>query len=82
MLEEAGDATIWEFESIIKQRDTDYVSYLGTEDKRGMYHFDSKVFPYTATAIVKGKWNFSEYSRELKEVLAECSIDINIRGTV
>lgn len=82
LLEEAGDATIWEFESIVKQRDTDYVSYLGTEDKRGMYHFDSKVFPYTATAIVKGKWNFSEYSRELKEVLAECSIDINVRGIV
>lgn len=36
--------------------------------QRGMYHFDSLVYPYIATAIVKGKWNFQEYP-ELKNLL-------------
>ena len=36
--------------------------------QRGIYHFDSLVYPYIATAIVKGKWNFQEYP-ELKNLL-------------
>ena len=35
-------------------------SYHG-EPKRGKYHYDSIVFPYIATAIIKGKWNLNEY---------------------
>lgn len=82
LLKEVGPTTIWDFESRVLQRDTDYVSYMGTESKRGMHHFDSKVFPYTATAIVKGRWNFSEYPIELTEVLGECDINKEIRGIV
>lgn len=82
LIKEVGQVSIWEFEAMIKQRDTDYVSYIGTEAKRGAYHFDSKVFPYIATAIVKGKWNFSEYPNELTEILAEYSIDKEVRGVV
>jgi len=50
------------------------------ENKRGMFHYDSNVYPYVATAIVKGKWNFSEYTYELKPLIEEKGIDINIRG--
>ena len=50
------------------------------EPKRGSNHYDSKVFPYTATAVVKGKWNFSEYEAELLPLLMEFEIDPNIRG--
>ena len=33
------------------------------EPKRGMHHYDSKVFPYIASALVKGEW-WSEYKEE------------------
>ena len=41
--------------------------------QRGIYHFDSLVYPYIATAIVKGKWNFQEYP-ELKKLLDSYNI--------
>lgn len=82
LIKETGHTNIWDFESKMPLKDNDYVSYQGTEDKRGMHHYDSKVFPYTATAIVKGKWNFSEYEKELKEILEECNINEEIRGIV
>lgn len=36
--------------------------------KRGQAHWDSFVFPYIATAIVKGRWNFMEYKDELLNI--------------
>lgn len=36
--------------------------------KRGQAHWDSIIFPYIATAIVKGKWNFLEYKEELVRI--------------
>ena len=27
------------------------------DNKRGQFHWDSGVYPYFATAVVKGKWN-------------------------
>ena len=50
--------------------------------KRGLYHYDSKFFPYIATAIVKGKWNHSEYKDELDYIFKHYAINKNIRGTV
>lgn len=50
------------------------------ESKRGLNHYDSKAFPYMATALIKGKWNFSEYKNELTPVLNEFGIDPNLRG--
>lgn len=43
-------------------------------------HFDSKVFPYIATAIIKGKWNVVEYEKELQIIAKEYNIDLNQRG--
>ena len=48
--------------------------------KRGLYHYDSLVFPYIATAINKGKWNYNEYQKELDELFTEYEINPFERG--
>jgi len=50
------------------------------EPKRGKYHYDSIVFPYIATAIIKGKWNLWEYFNELYPLLMKYQINPEIRG--
>lgn len=50
------------------------------ENKRGLNHFDSSVYPYIATALVRGKWNLSEYPNELSPLINEYEININVRG--
>lgn len=80
------DKTIYEIEAC----SLSYLLSLGIivnstydgESKRGMFHYDSNIFPYIATAINKGKWNMSEYSIELSELFKQYSIDKNIRGIV
>ena len=47
------------------------------ERKRGKNHWDSNYFPYIATAIVKGEWNFMEYKTELMEILTSNKIFTN-----
>ena len=49
--------------------------------KRGLHHFDNDIYPYIATAIVKGKWNLGEYREELGSLLQEHGIDPAVRGT-
>jgi len=73
---------IWEFEKAIVSTGRDYMVKVGGERKRGLYHYDSLVFPYTATAINKGKWNMSEYSKELNEMFLEHNINPFERGIV
>jgi hypothetical protein len=55
--------------------------YYG-EKKRGLYHYDSSVFPHISTALVKGKWNMTEYPREMSRIIKEYNIDIKKRGWV
>ena len=43
-------------------------------------HFNSSIYPYIATAIVKGKWNDSEYSNMLNVIYDEYNINKEIRG--
>jgi len=50
------------------------------EPKRGIYHYDSVAFPHVATAIIKGKWNLSEYPDELMPLLEKHNIDPTKRG--
>ena len=45
------------------------------EPKIGKNHWNSNYFPYIATAIVKGKWNFQEYKNELMEILISNKIN-------
>jgi hypothetical protein len=78
--------TIWEFERKVQW--TFRKSFLGagtTKEnlaKIGLSHWQSEIYPYIATAIFKGKWNFSEYGAELEELLEEYRIDPNIRGKI
>lgn len=42
-------------------------------------HYNSVIYPYMATAIIKGKWNFTEYGDKLEELLNRYDIDKNKR---
>jgi hypothetical protein len=79
-----GDS-IWSFEN----NSNNYVNYMnfrscyyyeGIEKKRGIFHWDSIVYPYIATAVVKGKWDYQCYASELDHLLQENNIDPNTRG--
>lgn len=76
--------SIWEFEK--KAQWTFRKSFLGAGTikenlaKIGLSHRQSKIYPYIATAIFKGKWNFSEYGAELDQLLKEYKIDPHTRG--
>jgi hypothetical protein len=52
------------------------------EPKRGLVHYDSIVFPYIASALVKGKWNLGEYEKELMPILVEYQINYRKRGRI
>lgn len=43
-------------------------------------HYNSSIYPYIATAIVKGKWNNSEYGEKLRPIYNEYKINENSRG--
>jgi hypothetical protein len=71
---------IWEFEEAIVSVGRDFMVRLGDEKKRGIYHYDSLIFPYIATAINKGKWNLNEYVDELNPMFEEYGINPFERG--
>jgi|10_taG_2_1085330.scaffolds.fasta_scaffold105592_2 hypothetical protein len=50
------------------------------EPKRGIYHYDTIVFPHICTALVKGQWNMAEYKMELTPLLDDYKIDTIPRG--
>jgi hypothetical protein len=76
--------SIWESESrlntISQKNKINGVFVYNNEKKRGLNHWDSKYFPYIATAIIKGKWNFVEYKKELLTILISNNISLN-RGS-
>lgn len=81
----ANGNTIWEFEIDAQRVCREHKIYGYYVDdggiRRGLYHWDSNVYPYIATAIVKGKWNLKEYYLELTKLLAEYNIDYTKRGS-
>lgn len=58
------------------------VFYYNGEPKRGSAHYDSSIFPYIASAVIKGKWNLTEYLSELTPLFEQYHIDPSIRGAV
>lgn len=78
--------TIWEFEEKAQKTCKKMKIKGGHSDsggkKVGMYHWENEIYPYIATAIVKGRWNFSEYRHVLTPILAEYNIQASIRGIV
>lgn len=79
-LNSVGKLNIWEFEQAILPTGRDYMVRIGGEKKRGLYHYDSLVFPYIATAINKGKWNLIEYEDVLNPLFEEYNINPFERG--
>lgn len=79
-----GEKTIWDLEKDCQQICRTNFNGLYwfdiTSKKRGEAHWDSNIYPYVATAIVKGKWNFKEYKKEILELTNSLHIDLNKRG--
>ena len=76
------DTTIWDAElGIERDRGRTLMGAIAYRDerRRGMWHWDSSLFPYVATALVKGRWNIGEYP-ELVRLLAEYGVDVSVRG--
>lgn len=65
-----GD-TIWSFEansmSVLNSWGLTNLFIYDNKPKRGSNHWDSGIYPYVATAIVKGNWN-NEYIEELNKI--------------
>jgi len=80
ILDKVSSLSIWDFELAIAVDTKSYMVRVGGERKRGMYHCDSIVFPYIATAINKGKWNYNEYQKELDVLFLEYGMNPFERG--
>ena len=67
-----GD-NIWEFEANTNKKYLNNIkSYCAFDEakdlKKGKFHYNSSIYPYICTAVIKGKWNFKEYKKELFEI--------------
>ena len=86
ILNENLDSNPWELENrsqkVVKKMKLKIAYSNDNSNKRGMFHYDNKIYPYVATALNKGKWNTSEYSIELEKVFNEYLINSNLRGEV
>ena len=72
--------TIWQFEIsagnyCLENNIKGVYCYDKNNDKPRGGHFDSSIYPYIATAIVKGKWNYKEYESELKDIFNKHSYE-------
>tara|TARA_B100000287_G_C20558870_1_gene751600 strand:+ start:469 stop:1140 length:672 start_codon:yes stop_codon:yes gene_type:complete len=56
--------------------------YNDADEKRGMFHYDSGVYPFICTAVVKGNWNTKEYPKEMEMLFKKYNINKNDRGTL
>lgn len=78
-------SSIWRFEAN-SSNTTNFLNYKsayyyeGNERKRGMYHWDSSIYPYLNSGILKGRWDFSMYREELSELLNDHGVDPLVRG--
>jgi len=86
MYKETPGDSIWSFEAATGSTTkwhcfSGCMVYKEGDPKRGMHHWDSSIYPYFATAVVKGKWYTSDYPH-LREVLQYYNIDVSLRGEV
>jgi hypothetical protein len=58
------------------------VYHYNGEEMGGLMHNNTNVYPHMATALIKGKWDMSEYGNQLNKVLPEYNIDANKRGVL
>lgn len=82
------DCNIWDFEKQVSiaclhfKYLNCFMASTDKDKKRGLFHYDSNIFPYIATAIVKGKWNYSEYKNELDIFFDKYKINKDERGII
>jgi hypothetical protein len=85
LLEKHRGQNIWEFESGAQKsfRKMGLRGGFTTKrgKKRGQLHWDNPMYPYIATAIVKGRWNTLEYLEELQTVMRDTKNGFGSRGT-
>lgn len=67
---------VWDFEKHCSITCNDLKSYFCyiDENRRGLIHYDSKIYPYIGTAVCKGQWNIEEYEKELTSIFYEMGI--------
>jgi len=86
ILEELNPQTLRDFEvngnasHIMKKLGYESTFYFDESSPKRGGHFDSKVFPYIATALIKSKWNTDEYFTEINQLSEDYNIDLNRRG--
>ncbi len=77
--------SVWEFEVDAKRicLERNIFGYYiddGGPRRPNCGHYDNNIYPYIATAVVKGKWNIFEYPKELKELFIEYNLNYKERG--
>lgn len=77
LLKECPKMNVWEFEvrgqRVFSKLGLVAFQPISSGKRRGRHHFDSAIYPYVATAIVKGKWNLKEYP-ELVTLIESCDL--------
>ncbi len=85
LVTELTGKNIWEYESagqrVFRKLGIKGATINQKRIRRGKYHWDNAIYPFVATAIVKGKWNTSEYGDVLEPILQANGIDPELRGT-
>ena len=69
-------------QNVCRQNSIHGAYYFNSEPKRGLFHHDSSIYPYVATAIVKGRWNLAEYYFEITNLANQYDVDLKQRGTL
>lgn len=74
LLNNSPKGTVWDFEvsgqRVFSRLGMRAFQPISSGPKRGKHHSESSIYPYVATAIVKGKWNTLEYP-ELAKLVAD-----------
>lgn len=87
LLSQNLNKNIWQFEESANAPNS-RLKIFGAQSEnnsnnlRGLYHYQNQDYPYIATAISKGKWNFSEYREELETLFLEYNVSPQIRGDI
>lgn len=68
-----------QFKNACKNLNIKGAFHFDNESRRGQNHFDSNIYPCICTALIRGKWNISEYTKELFDIFNEYSIMYNTR---
>jgi hypothetical protein len=83
LLSELKNLNIWNLEisgdELLKNKSFKSLYYYNNEPPRGG-HYDSSIYPHICSAIVKGRWNMSEYSDVLLPIIKKYKINIYEKG--